>query len=113
MKGEIDRDWYCSCDREKMAEEGIAVDCLPFRDRFACEDCPARHRKWPIPEQFKEEYGHEYPDNALVYWLDKKDNSWRGTLYKLWKMCLHDKKQGPCVCACTPWGKPPDYWRPE
>ena len=92
--------------------------CVVFLKIF-CEhfpNCPKTcrqyHRKYPTPEQFREEYGEE----------------WKGAVYKHctcsecdtecdakgWTIneygCLHNPIT---VCACTPFGKPPSGWRPK
>jgi hypothetical protein len=119
--GEISRDWYCSAS--KFATKGTVEKngYCRYMDA-ACIDgnCPNRHRKYPTPEQFKEEFGEEW--EGAKYWRCFS------------KKCVHDN---PCafskrwhndigkasgfyfdsyfisVCACTPFGKPSDGWRPE
>ena len=109
MKGEINRDYYCSAvcaDSEQDCPFEFAPD---YKDR--CIDCCCFHRKWPTPEQFKEEYGEDYPADGTVYvWLEPNTYGW-GVMKK------RELRLNPTakyiVCACTPWGKPPDDWRPK
>ena len=79
--------------------------------------CIGRHRKWPTPEQFREKYGKEYQDDGAVYFYnDVRKNWFTSTMQELKKWNgISDWKNTPLpiVCACTPWGKPPDDWRPE
>jgi hypothetical protein len=109
MKNEIDKDFYCSAGCYENDRCKVAGVCL--------SDCDNRHRKYPTPGQFKEEYGEEYPDDAVVYLLE--DDGIDGKPY--WNICEYGDiyeaagryiDEEIIVCACTPWGKPPDDWRP-
>jgi len=120
MKGEIDKDFYCST-------AGMA-DCP---EKGNCTGCPDCRRKHPTPEQFKEEYGEEYPDDGAVYSLQQrmqKDSifdkdpvpKWIAMSYEAYKNNLKGHQSGmlgvfilSVVCASTPFGKPDDTWRPE
>ena len=111
MKGEIDREWYCTSGNNS------AVTCLAFeRCRDGKESCFFRHRKHPTPEQFREEYGGEYPDDGAVYFIAKEhplvDRPWHIDELSFPKSKPHGK-DFHIVCACTPWGKPEDNWRPS
>jgi hypothetical protein len=85
-----------------------------------CEHCPNRHRLFPTPEQFKEEYGVEYPDDGAVYERQSYiDGSKKGNWYvtccgygdaKAHGYGKHIKNE--IVCACTPFGAPYETWRP-
>ena len=68
--------------------------------------------KWPTPEQFKEEYGREYPDEGAVWVRTKGETNyfWCITTYEVAK---YRGKDTVIVCACTPCGKPADSWIPE
>jgi hypothetical protein len=103
MKNEIDKDWYCST---------AGMNDCPDRDPMGvCAGCPDCHRKWPTPEQFKEEYGEEWKD--AFYFLLNKGKVWRsilGLYNDKMKESLRDDLT--VVCACTPWGKPPNGWKP-
>ena len=120
MKGEIDRDWYCTYHKYPHKK----CDYASFHDGIQCTGggCPHAHRKHPTPENFREEYGEEW--EGAVYILctfepcDENCNSnWH--LYENEKEALADlcgvatEETDPIlVCACTPWAKPPDDWRP-
>jgi hypothetical protein len=98
MKGEIDRDYYCSEN-----------DCIERKPNKECVDMVCRncHRKHPTPEHFKEEYGEEW-DGACYFWSDE-DRFW----FTSSKADTEFLNRVTVVCACTPWGKPPNDWRPE
>jgi hypothetical protein len=104
-----------------MCEEGY--DHYLNEEHERCELCFNRHRKWPTSEQYKEEYGEEYPENGAVYYLDS--GGFDNGISKVWGACslstarMYESlpheigRKFYIVCACTPWGKPPDNWRPE
>jgi hypothetical protein len=83
MKGDIDRDFYCSVGGVQMGE--FEPTACNGRAHNVCPECSAYHRKWPTPEQYKEEYGGEYPEDGAVYlgtwqmcegverWIRRKD----------------------------------------
>jgi len=116
MKGGIDKDFYCST---------AGMDDCP--NKGDCGDCPDRHRKWPTPEQFREEYGEEYHDDGAVYAVCGEPcpsgkgfqcsawTSYEGASHALssYRSCGKNKRNPFIVCACTHWGKPPENWRPE
>jgi len=107
MKSEIDKEFYCSAG----AYFGGNCDCF---DGYCSDGCKNKHRKHPTPEQYKEEYGEEYPDNGAVYALeeaiiDRNKKEWQVRTYFSAKHCAFEN----VVCACTPYGKPDDKWRPE
>jgi len=111
MKNEINAKWFCganafhdgTCQETRISARGI------------CERCSALHRKWPTPEQFREEYGEDWPDDAAVYFVGKDWSEWcvddfayvKGSESKLSKHIVY------VVCACSPYGPPPPTWRPE
>ena len=66
MKGEIDRDWYCS--GKLYYPDGF---CKFGEIIYQCKrsNCLCYHRKHPTPAQFHEEYGVEYPEYGAVYYL--------------------------------------------
>jgi hypothetical protein len=123
MKGEINKDFYCSTNfhstdylercllqrRKKINESGCTIHCQ------------ARHRKWPTPEQYKEEYGEEYEGHRPVWWKYADNNGiWRTKSYNaaigVIRSNLRNGRGYPkilIVCACTPWDRPPADWRPE
>jgi len=119
MTGEIDRDWYCTGNHFfssgnikicMLKAKSFADDAAPVNK--ATKHCSHCHRKWPTPEQYKNEYGREYPEDAAIWvrwgnideWLlksfSRKVHKWKGREFLV-------------VCACTPWGKPDDNWRPS
>ena len=114
MWKEINRDFYCS-DGFVCTVRSQPKVCF---DRDVGEPCRNCHRKWPTPEQFKEEYGEDYPVDGTVYVLNLVVKGYRwltvpslGEVKRIQE--LEPDACGPIVCACTPWGRPPDGWRPE
>jgi hypothetical protein len=112
MKNEINKDFYCSTAGMK--------DCPSFRDclegGIICPDC---HRKHPTPEQYKEEYDIEYPEDGAVWYRRQNDfdgyfDDWLLDDFET-AVAKTDYELGidQIVCACTPFGKPDDNWRPE
>ena len=68
MLGEIDKDFYCAageCNNEECNITGLKI-C------FERTHCNLRRRKHPTPEQYKKEYGSDYPDDGAVYWRKSK-----------------------------------------
>jgi hypothetical protein len=108
MKGEINKDFYCST-------AGMA-DCP---EKGNCSGCPDYHRKHPTPEQFKEEYGEEW-GGAVYFNAFINGNScyvngeYRGMpiLEAIETAKKLKSYKTVIVCACTPWGKPGNDWRP-
>jgi len=115
MLGEIDRDFYCVTNYLRQSSFGGSTKCYSVDNGGEiCQYCLHRHRKHPTPEQFKEEYGREYPDDGAVYAVednivDPKKKSWYTRSFFSAKHCAFQY----VVCACTPYGKPDDNWRPE
>ena len=111
MTGEIDKDFYCSGNAWDDDRQGcfFNADLAPCRKH----GCRNYHRKHPTPEQFKEEYGFEYPDDGAVY-VELALYSWHVQIYLSAKnFCNAMNEKYPIVCACTPYGKPDDKWKPE
>jgi hypothetical protein len=120
MKNEINRDYYCSANCYKPDEScKIAPVC-------GCIKCKNYHRKYPTPEQFKEEYGKEW--EGAAYFTERSLYNREGDLYicnnwSEWEIMplsnALDKADVPyhhparIVCACTPFGRPDNGWRPE
>jgi len=108
MKGEIDKDYYCST-------AGF-YDCPEKGD---CGGCPDKHRKYPTPEQFREKWGEEW--NGAMHTICVAENCKisKCLYYMEWSDMPEFDNYPDCqpflkrVCACTPWGKPPADWRPE
>ena len=113
MTGEIDKDFYCTAghDLDDIGEHG----CPNEEEGCFASGCCNLHRKWPTPEQFKEEYGVEYPDDAAVYCtFEDSGGNWLILKYREAKHSqLHTKTRLFIICACTPWDKPPDDFMPE
>ena len=109
---EIDGDFYCADNFLKKFANGTFCTSSYSKSCICLDNkCTLRHRKWPTPEQFREEYGREWPDDAPVHYLDDDH------LNHAWELDLHvnavDDERYLIVCASTPWGKPPGDWRPE
>jgi hypothetical protein len=104
MLGKIDRNFYCSGDSVHIC--GHFPKCS--------ETCRQRHRKWPTPEQFKEEYGLEW-QGAVYYHCSSTESQCDDECEaKGWMQEEYGCLCEPIiVCACTPWGRPPNDWRPE
>jgi len=102
MTGSIDDNFYCGC--VSTCPHGYSSNDIC---KYNCDRCTLKRRKYPTPEQFKEEYGVEYPDSGAVYYYTDK---WKIDWYKFAKYVY---PENVVVCACTPWGKPPADWRPE
>jgi hypothetical protein len=112
MKGEIDKDYFCSRYTGEIA-------CMERLVSFEnCPTCECYHRKYPTPEQYREEYGENYPDDGAVFFRVTKEpynvefGDWHLGEYKDAITDIGDG-YGQIVCACTPWGNPPADWRPE
>jgi len=122
---EIDSFLYCSAD---CYDGEICTMC--FMDNYHDGDnichpiCKNYHHKWPTPVQYRNEYGVDYPEDGSVFLLIQEDpsdsfNSWTLMSYE---EALENEEAAEendylpvvnIVCACTPWGKPPDDWRPK
>jgi hypothetical protein len=81
MKNEIDKDFYCGAGA--YTPEAEAGSTCPIRLSSCREECVCRHRKYPTPEQFRQEYGEEYPYDGAVYVLFETAIScnWVAALY--------------------------------
>jgi len=116
MTGEIDRDFFCPYYVDRY--------CILMGNNRLCnsEGCPQLGHKWPTPEQFREKWGVEWPDGGAVYCksLTPKEN--KESVWHIFSFYWFKENQSRyqangetllCVCACTPWGKPEDNWRPS
>jgi hypothetical protein len=115
MKNEIDKDFYCVTGFQRKSGSFMESECYGAENRTCCECCTFSHRKYPTPEQYRKEYGEEYPDDAAVY-LYRQYKGWRIEPYDYAKQFLlpsSNKDPFYIVIACTPFGAPPDDWRPE
>ena len=117
---EINKTHYCSAGFWDYGEGLCRWD--HYRD---CKDCKNYHRKHPTVEQFEAEYGFPVPPDMPVwvnYDIGMNDTAWELTKYgngflsgdkKRFFGVEHSYKVNAIVVSCTPWGKPPDTWRPE
>jgi len=122
MKCEIDKDFYCSADSFTDSEDEFER-CILFggRELTECtkENCRHYHRKYPTPEQYKEEYSEDVPDKMPVLikaFTGKEWTGWSQTIYKYAKMNLEYLVKDHkiiIICCCTPFPEPDDTWRPE
>lgn len=103
MLGEINNEFYCSanCYTGGLWCRLTNRECLEKECSYKCY-----HRKFPTPEQYKKEYGAEYPEDGAVYAETGVPKRWYVTTLK------NANRMLGTVCACTPFGKPPDNWRP-
>ena len=124
MKGEIDKDFYCSGSYINYNNAGTPYCLLKSGEVYIskCCDCRCCHRKHPTPEQFKEEYGEEYPNDGAVYGRRTINDDktifadWRVMFFDDWIIQTHIIPKDvviQTVCACTPFGKPDRDWRPK
>jgi len=111
LDSQINEDFFC------LAHNSIPGNCFQFADDGLThhDGCTNLRHKWPTPEQFREEWGEDYPDDSAVYFFDITDDD--GVVFPDWQIGKYKyyKKLPPyalVVCACTPWGKPPANWRP-
>ena len=119
MDKENESNYYCSTGFDlkfgsscNYAICNYAISEASHRCNTSCRCC---HRKWPTPEQFEQEYGREFPDGGAIYVFD--NNKWKPARFGYWKD-WHDTPGSIIDCtiaviACSPFGPPPDTWRPE
>jgi hypothetical protein len=113
MLGEIDDNFYCSAC---CYDNGFCLNKTCIVNDNKCEqkrkNCKCYHRKYPTPEQYREEYGARW--NGAVYYHCACNECDTECEAKEWGVeefgCLNDYS---VICACTPWGKPPNGWRPK
>jgi len=120
---EINNDYYCTLGAFVKNEGCNYYGCgIPSQATKTCSEakCGYYHRKHPTPEQYKEEYGEDVPENMPVWGFDRyyynKDNrKWRIALWQTDKYFRQedDERFEFFVVACTPFGKPDDDWRPQ
>ena len=108
---EINKNYFCSAGGGDLLS---TCECLDGEaNQWYCEKqyCKNCHRKHPTPRQFAKEYGFEYSDDGPVWFRCGFHDVWCLLMYKNIK---DEKVKGlQIVCACTPWGKPLDDWRPK
>ena len=116
MKGEIDKDFYCT------ASGSPEVTCPKFLEcKEGSECCYFLHHKWPTPEQYLVKWDKKW--DGAVYAMCEHRVSCHDNCHEDWMLreCVDDAMDDICqadqkaiiVCACTPWGKPLADWRPE
>jgi hypothetical protein len=114
---EIDKDFYCVTGFQRKSGSFMESECYGAENRMCCEHCTFRHRKYPTPEQYKDEYGEEVPDDMAVYVLSETviSSNWKAVLYIDAKFMIDRQPNyySNIVIACTPFGAPPDDWSPE
>jgi len=121
VKCEINKDFYCSGGYATEAYTplskltGRANWCYLKNkgfDEVDCSICGCYRRKHPTPEQFKEDYGWDYPKDGAAYALMIHGmagiEDWVAVKYE--DYCEDGE---PLICACTPFGKPDKDWRPQ
>jgi len=117
MKGDIDKDFYCSAnlfDYYKGNNPKCVNKTTHLGINRTCKGCSCYHRKYPTPEQFKEEYGEDYPYDGAVYFRMEdviSPSEWHVSFYGLTKSSI--RKMAVVICAGTQWGCPPRKWWPE
>ena len=115
---ELNDDFYCSAGYWKDGDcRGVRNNGSTFSYGSSAHDkdcsgqhCRNYHRKYPTPKQFKEEYGFDYPDENAVYLL--LHGKWVIDDHRTAKQ-FYEKIKPKEVCACTPFGCPPQDWRPK
>ena len=117
MACEIDRDFYCTNAEDFISSDGTEVRC--DTDHY-CETCRNKRRKWPTPEQFREEWGWEWAGAVYTRCVAEFCRI-PGCRYGYGWSNVPDifDNHPDCqpflvkVCACSPWDKPEDNWRPS
>ena len=61
--------FYCSANEYVRDRHDSFVSCLSCFGENGCDGCRNYNRKWPTPEQYREEYGKEYNDDWPVWIL--------------------------------------------
>jgi len=133
MKCEINKDYYCSGGYATEAYTplseltGRANWCYLKNkgfDEVNCSICGCYRHKYPTPEQFREDYGWDVPDDFPVWFIIPEDQNgnfpdWTLMVYADALQYEREEEEADfvpdmyIVCACTPFGKPDENWRPE
>ena len=88
--------------------------CIGFlHPAKACPDYECYHRKWPPPEQCRDDCGKDYPDEGAVYFLELEFAFIGRNSAELWTVKHYNQDALIIVCACTPFGKPDKRWLPD
>jgi len=119
MKDKMNNGFYCTADYFDTIEGGICKD--PCNSTPKCHTlCKHLHRKYPTVDQFYDEYKTDYTDEQPVWLLIGYCGGGDWEIFSLKeareKIMLIDLETGwdfVVVCACTPFGKPDNDWRPE
>ncbi|GHT87217.1 hypothetical protein FACS1894137_14100 [Spirochaetia bacterium] len=88
--------WYC-------ASEGNYCPFLSCLDNYENRrNCKALHRKYPTPEEYKNEYNRDYPDNNAVYVYYRYTlTDWRCAI-RTYRDAKNTANLMKIICACTP-----------
>ncbi|MCL2092985.1 MAG: hypothetical protein FWH12_02215 [Treponema sp.] len=105
---EINKTHFCSTGEMIKTMTG-EIHCHG-KENNQCEFCRNYKKKWLTVREFEREHWRPYPDEGAVYYIDGNDPNdvWGITSYGDAK----DDERFIIVCACTPWGCPPNDWRP-
>jgi hypothetical protein len=118
LKTKIKEDKDCFCGAFYNRNNcPILADYLQVNGKLECETgCRLWLHKWPTPEQYREEYGRDLQDNDAIYFLAENE-PYPGERYAQWwqveQYCEVEDTDSFIVCACTPFGRPSDEWRPK
>ena len=108
VNSEIDKNYYCSANEYVLDRHGSFVSCLASFGS-GCKGCKNYHRKFPMPEEFAEEYGYDYPADGAVYLFEGANLGYTTKLFRIAKI----SSGYYIICACTPFGCPPEGWKPD
>ena len=114
-QSEIDDNFYCSANKYDATHDTEC--CLTDRcKKIKCCNC---HRKYPTIEQFLEEYGEKYTKERPVWLLIgfKEGGDWvisslDEARKRISRIVTTQGFYHSVVCACTPFSKPDEDWRP-
>jgi len=120
MKGEIDKDIYCSTDSFiDSSNEFEQCELFGGRELTECtkENCRFYRHKHPTPSEYKEEYGFDVPDDMPVWFRKYVPDKFVPTDWRISNFGRVKKRYigryVDVVIACTPFPKPDDDWRPQ
>jgi len=113
-----DNDFYC-CSYNFFSLK--CVEMIETVNKLDCHGCKNYRRKHPTPEQYKEEYGEEW--KGAVYYQGGYENDDFDPKHGEWFVgYIRDAEQYKAinnyqwlvvVCACTPFFKFDEDWKPE
>jgi len=111
MKGEIDKDFYCSANKIPICDYGHDHNH---------KGCGNLKHKWPTKEEYLDnDYYEEWNGAMYIICVAENCKIQKCLYYMQWSDMPEFDNYPDCqpfikrVCACTPWGKPPVDWRPE